>query len=1086
VTASITAAAPVRAQSLTTGAIQGVVIDAESEEPLPGVTVMVGSQLAITDRDGAYKITELVPGRHDVVIELDTTRVTRSGVVVSAGAVTTLVQKLRIGESIRIDGTPPPINTVSTAHEGRVDRAYLESMPVPGPTFEAALGAVPGSQGDGVGVAFSGSSSLENRYLVDGIDITGLTFGEVGTPILNDFIHEIQIVTGGYSAEYGRSTGGIVNIVTRTGTDQFRGSVFGVMRPGWLAARSERTPVNASSIDVSRDLAYTGHLGFELGGPIVKKRAWYYVGVAPRTTATDFTRTTKRQTDCRTLLPSGELSSCAPEHGDGEPDRDPATGFYLTDDLDRAVLRASSRSTSMIAKLNFAASPDDQAQVSLIAVPSSSRSPALFGVPSTGRRTSGLTTDAAVRWTSKLDAGRTELEGLAALHRATFHSGALDPSFDAVPLQRYIGGDLGTFSQLGGESVRTAAGCRDGGAGDAYPFIINCPMASYTRGGPGDLARDRETRHAVRLSVLHRARAFGSHELKAGLDYENNTKTMTRVYSGGAFIEPSPTNIRVRRWIEVAPPGSDDPRFDRTCRADSRGDQPPLRCRYIGGTPGEPGTEIDGQTLSWGAYVRDSWQPARGLTIDAGLRYEEQRLRYASTLRNRIDPLTGNPLGTDAIALRGNLSPRLGVIYDPTLEGRSKVYAHWGRYIEAIPMNINDRSFGGELAMQQDYRLAACGQADAASGLVDGADCVNTTAPADVERVIGSSGVLVAPGLRAQYMDETLAGAELAVRPDVVLGLVLQYRRLGRAIEDVSPDGAETYVIANPGEWSALEEAKLEQRIARTADPGERARLGRDLERFRAIRRFDRPVRDYHAIELNVARRFASGLFLQASYTWSRTEGNYPGLISYDNGQIDPNISSQYDLIELLGNRRGRLPQDRPHYVKLDAYRGFSLGTGGRLTVGARIRALSGTPSNALGAHYLYGPDEAFLLPRGTLRRTDFEHGADLHVAYRRELTKTTAAELYVDVFNLYNRQGSAGVDTTYAPPYALYAGGAGGQQQNANPISGGTYEDLIWAKAIDRDGVATSTPLGRNPNFGRTTARYAPASAQVGFRVTF
>jgi hypothetical protein len=264
-----------------------------------------------------------------------------------------------------------------------------------------------------------------------------------------------------------------------------------------------------------------------------------------------------------------------------------------------------------------------------------------------------------------------------------------------------------------------------------------------------------------------------------------------------------------------------------------------------------------------------------------------------------------------------------------------------------------------------------------------------------------------------------------------------------------------------------------------------RDRLERDLERYRGIRRFDKPVRDYAAIEVSISRRFLSGLFLAASYTFSRTDGNYPGLVSYDNGQIDPNISSQYDLIELLGNRRGRLPQDRPHYVKVDAYRGFKVG-GGTLTLGTRIRALSGIPRNVLGAHYLYGSNESFILPRGQMGRTDFEHGFDLHVAYKKKLNADVEAELFFDIFNAYNKQGTFRVDDTYAPQYSLSAGGGGGIEQNVNPISGGTYEDLIWAKTIDASGTESALPVGRNPNFGNTTARYAPASAQVGFRVTF
>src|SRR5207249_805161 len=145
--------------------------------------------------------------------------------------------------------------------------------------------------------------------------------------------------------------------------------------------------------------------------------------------------------------------------------------------------------------------------------------------------------------------------------------------------------------------------------------------------------------------------------------------------------------------------------------------------------------------------------------------------------------------------------------------------------------------------------------------------------------------------------------------------------------------------------------------------------------------------------------------------------------------------------------------QDRPHSIKLDGYYGFDVTDNDKLTVGARVRAISGIPENALGGHYLYGPNESFLLPRGQLGRTEFEHGIDIHVAYRRRLAHGTSAELFVDVFNLYNRQGTFNVDDTYAPYFKLAAGGTGGEQENANPISGGTYQDLIWLKEIDSKG---------------------------------
>src|SRR6185369_13619968 len=126
--------------------------------------------------------------------------------------------------------------------------------------------------------------------------------------------------------------------------------------------------------------------------------------------------------------------------------------------------------------------------------------------------------------------------------------------------------------------------------------------------------------------------------------------------------------------------------------------------------------------------------------------------------------------------------------------------------------------------------------------------------------------------------------------------------------------------IGNPGEWSSEEEAAFQQRIDRTDDPALKQRLMNQLKLFQGIRIFDKPRRDYNALQFTLTRRFSKKLYVQGSYTYSRTEGNYPGLISYDNGQIDPNISSQFDLVELTSNHVGPLPQDRPHYIKLDGY----------------------------------------------------------------------------------------------------------------------------------------------------------------------
>src|SRR5690606_21295898 len=107
----------------------------------------------------------------------------------------------------------------------------------------------------------------------------------------------------------------------------------------------------------------------------------------------------------------------------------------------------------------------------------------------------------------------------------------------------------------------------------------------------------------------------------------------------------------------------------------------------------------------------------------------------------------------------------------------------------------------------------------------NGEGCINTNQQAQLNQLFGASGVLVAPGIKSQYMDEAIAGFEYEVMDDLKIGVSYQNRRMGRVIEDVSTDGANTYIIANPGEWSAEEEAKLQEKIDRTDDPTVKARL---------------------------------------------------------------------------------------------------------------------------------------------------------------------------------------------------------------------------------------------------------------------
>ena len=1100
----LTGPTPAARAQATTGGIRGRVTSAADGTAMPGVTVTATSAergdttMEFTDADGVYHLRGLLPGRYTLTFAFGEQPHTVSGVRVSAGQITGLPARLDpVGEVVEFTDSGAAINLLDPKTSTVVDREILRDGVLVGRDFMAAASMAPGTASDGVGTMIKGGSANESTVLIDGIPVTGLRLGTVGSSMRPEFLEEVEVITGAYGAELGRSTGGVISAVTRSGTNELQGSLFGYLTPGFLVGTRDRTPTQASAIDSQRDLAYQADVGFEVSGPIVRDKAWFFVGGGPALARVDITRVSKRRTDCR-RLEGGGLSSCEPDQAgyqDGMADIDPATGFYVTEDVDRAHLRATTAQYAAVAKINVAVSEAHQGMVSASGTLSTGRDHRSYGrLDQSQVEQRGLVTDLGSKWTSSFADGKVVLDLVAGWHHSQLRDGTGDARRDDERLQALYFGDLGTWSQLGGESEATRAGCSDGGAADPYALITNCPDegVGYATGGPGGLTRDREDRVSLAGSLTRRLSALGHHEFKLGGDVEDNRLSRARLFSGGALLQNylgAIGRVYATRWVQLAPAtgmAEADPRFDNRCvddnRTDAAGNPVELACDFLAGDAGYPGTEVVGRTRNWSAYLRDAWSVRPNLTISAGLRYEEQRLRYAENLQGTVDALTGRTLGTDALVLRGMLAPRLGVIYDWTRVARGKLFANWGRFYESIPLQINDRSFGGEVAYQQIFVGRGdgnqCGAAADGVGGVDGNRCLDdeATVAGAGNSLFGSSGVLVAPGLRAQYLDEAVLGAQYELADDTVVGLNLERRTMGRVIEDVSTDGAATYVIANPGEWSAEEEACLAARAAAEVDPAVRARLERELTMFRGIRAFDRPRRDYHALALTLSRRVSKGLYAQASYTYARLRGNYPGLVSYDNGQIDPNISSQYDLIELLANRTGPLPHDRPHYLKLDAIYRLDLGRAGTVTLAGRGRVLSGVPRDVLGPHALYGADESFLLPRGSIGRTGLEHGLDLRVAYKRTLARGAEAEIFADVFNVYNRQGVAAVDETYA--LALPG-------NEVRPISGGSYQDLVFAKAVV-DGAETAQTVVRNPNFGAVTGRYAPISARLGARVTF
>ncbi len=1066
-------ATPAFAQTSTTGAIQGVVVDKASGEGIAGVTIVAsspvlqGTQSAITDERGQYKISNLPPGTYQVELYYGDIVVRRVGLVVSLNATTPGHVRMNTadvgGEVVVIEGLAPQLDPTSTTQGMTVDEDYLRNIPNPGRTFEGALGAAPGAGQQELGPTFSGSSALENQYIVDGVNTTELVAGSIGTSVVNEFIEEIQILTGGYNAEYGRSTGGVVNVVTKTGSNTLHGSAFAYASSGALTAAAKSTPVETSSIDAVSNVVYDTDFGFELGGPIVKDRLWFYAGLAPHIRRDDVDRITKTRTDCRAIQDDGTLSNCDSAFADGEPDFDPATGFLLYKEIDRRTIPVRDTSYPFVAKLNFAPADAHQGQVSLIGNPISSRAVDVAGVASaTDQDVSQLTTDLAVKWTSKLNDNATELEVVAGWHRTALDLTPRVAGANLMPRQNLFYGDLGTWAALGGESDDTLRACTDGGPDDPFPDIVNCPDEGrgYAIGGPGGLVDETQQRYSARLSGTQRVSAVGNHELKAGVDVEDNRLRSLRAQSGDVSYDVYVgAETDVFRYVDL-----DSGDLGDQCLDSDNGVVHP--CTYVGGV------DVNGSTLNWAAYLRDSWQPVPNVTLNVGVRYEEQRIRYAESIQNTTNSLTGETFGKNAIVLDNNWAPRLGVVYDWTKEGRSKLFAHYGRFYESVPMSVNRINLGGETSLFEVYESSQCGEPTMGIGGPDGPGC-ERSGETPVWAGVGGSGILVAPGTKAQYMDEVVLGAEYALPSDTKLGVSYHNRWLGRVLEDISPDNTVTYVLANPGTFDEEEEARLEAELAATTDPDERDELEYLLEVYRGIRKFDTPTRNHHSVQFTASQRFSERMYAQASYTWSRTTGNFPGIFSPDSGFVAPNITGQYDLIELVANRDGPAPQDRPHAFALDGYYTHPVAKKISLTGGARFRAHSGTPIDVLASNPVYGQDESFLLPRGAAGRTEPVVRVDVHMGYRQALGNDMSLEAFADVFNLINRQPTAVADETYTI-------------DSINPIVGGDGEDALWAKTLGPDGEETKESPFVNRNFTHPEARHSPLTVRLGMRLLF
>ena len=1032
------------------GGIGGQVTD-PSGALISGAKVTVtgpqGSTTATTDQLGQYRVTGLIPGSYDVTATSPGFKAAESKhnqVVVDVTS--TLNLKLEVGttgEMVEVNASAVSINTESNAVGANLSDTFFNAIPMArnvSSIFYAAPGVAagnattsaltPGFGLSGPGASnpsIGGASGLENLYVVDGVTITDQAFGSLGTfnryhgalgsGVNLAFIKEVDVKTGGFEPQYGKSLGGVVQIVTKSGSNQLHGAVAAYFGPGsWYASRYQ----------------------------------FYQFGFQQTTPASTLSQP---QYDA-----SGELGGYVP----GLRDRmfffgaiDPGLNQYIDVPNPNAPIFAHGSYAYSTTVFNWAA------KLTYKLNDTSTVEGSAFGDPSRHNQVPNtLSTNNAPSVTSAYNYGsRDTVLRLNTLFSPSWVFNAAwtynHNHFSESPSQNYY-----QITDVSGLTLPTAIPTVRSGFG-AYEPSIN----------------DTYSLSAGTQKVAH---FHGDHTFSVGWSYDHTNFLDEPSRSGPLFPIPSQNAAGVPLTtlysnIPKAAIGSLSNALLQLNAANTK-NSADVTCKqcplyhgekvYLSVTRGTyVGLLVHAKGIYHTVYANDNYQLNRYINLLGGVRWEQQRT--AGTILS--------------YAFTGSWSPRLGISIDPFGDRKSKVYFNYGRYYWAMPLDAAIRQLGNEqddtswaFAPASDASgNMLLGPNGAAIPVLDSAHLLNGLPQSTTGGVVSnfkgpsfasSTGEGILPGTKQEYETEYLIGIERELKSSMVVKARYTDRRLGRIIEDIgsqSPEGstiAPNYAggIYNPTASTDLFQNEQETtytpaQYAAANPPGSTGyhppvagcTKANDTGNIfiNAINvpvggacfanlatmdagppdgkpdGFAKPERRYQALELEFDRRFSNHWLAAINYRYAKLFGNYEGAYRNDNGQSDPGISSLFDFtageLNLLGGQfqPGYLNTDRRNVGNM--YLSYNIGSGTRfvglargLTAGIGLRGQSGQPMSYLGDHPIYlSQGEVPVGARGAYGRTPASMQLDTHVDYPISFREKYSVKLAFDAFNVTNSQ---------------------------------------------------------------------------------
>jgi len=983
------AAGSLMAQS-TRGDIQGRVVG-DDGLALPGVTVtiespdMIGTKTTVTDANGGFKFLVIPPGTYKATFSLSGFQTQeQGGIVVPIGSTARVdaTMSAAFTDEVVVTSELPLVDTTSTTVGVNISSDFFNDLAV-GRNYTDVAALTPGAQTDDSGVngrddgqTFYGSTGSENAYYIDGANTTGVELGQQGKTLNFEFIDEVQVKTGSYSAEYGRATGGVINVITKSGGNEFHGDVFGYYDNDSLQSDLSSA---ASAGALSGSFTTPGYtrkdFGVDLGGYIAKDKLWFFVAYD------------KVKNDA-TLAATKDFNSVLTGA--------PTEGEQVTQATDRDLWAA---------KLTWRI--NDNHSLSLSG----------FGDPTDQ---TGVLPNSADFTVAGPDLHKT----------GDVTTGGTDYSlnYDGVFGQNIV--VSARFAQHNEETKRAGAGTQHPGLLDLSDPLGDATVLAGWNGATSGASgfwfyQDQEFgRDQYNVDASYFLSNFGgSHEFKAGYEYEK-ISVKNANWNGG-------TGQRIYRFTcdpearYCGEPGQEQQYYYRHRIFLNSADLDPTQL-----TPADiraPLT-VDTKADNYAYYVQDTWQILDNLSASLGVRIGEQKLY--------------NSAGGVQADINDNIAPRIGLVWDFMGDGRSKAFAHYGKFYETIPMDIVIRSFGGEISIFS-YNLS------------DDPNDVASNPDVRGSRILGGDFSNVDPGIKGQYIEEWVVGAEYEVMQDWAVGVKYINRDLGRIIEDaLSADG--NYYIGNPSE--GLMEGTYD--------------IGAAYGYNDILHLLPKPTRKFEGLELTLTKRFSNNFQFIASALFSTLEGNYDGTFQASTGQLDPNLNSAFDYYDFSVNNDGKLSNDRRQQYKFDGIYRFDFG----LTAGLSAFWRDGTPITAMGYSFAYQNYEYYLSERGAFGRVNSQYEADLHLGYPIKLPGDLELNVLVDVFNLLNRQGETRRSQRYTTSDFEY--------RVIDWDTGVPYPPITPAESRDYGNPDARTQ--QNPAFNTATRWQDPRTIRLGLRLSF